>query len=163
MSALYVGRLTGHQLRQIRNGSRDTWIKLGQMLSLRPDLVSMHKIGLVFVFQWYAMFIYWQFVGVADEQTCNQTPDQGTFATLSPGFLAHLERDRLQCLTVQVDQRNDHACRDLLRRHVRRIDNVCVALTRKWSQATRRKPCLAILDFGEKDQAEQGDPRLRIR
>jgi maltose/moltooligosaccharide transporter len=25
--------------------------------------VAMHKIGLVFLFQWYAMFIYWQFIG----------------------------------------------------------------------------------------------------
>ena len=27
--------------------------------------VAMHKIGVVFVFQWYAMFIYWQFVAVS--------------------------------------------------------------------------------------------------
>lgn len=27
--------------------------------------IAMHKIGLVFVFQWYAMFIYWQFVSLS--------------------------------------------------------------------------------------------------
>ena len=25
----------------------------------------MHKIGFVFLFQWYAMFIYWQFVALS--------------------------------------------------------------------------------------------------
>ena len=27
--------------------------------------VAMHKIGVAFLFQWYAMFIYWQFVAVS--------------------------------------------------------------------------------------------------
>src|SRR4029078_332388 len=39
---------------------------------------AMHKIGVVFVFQWYAMFIYWQFLAVSRVQTlCNATPEQG--------------------------------------------------------------------------------------
>src|SRR3954463_16412487 len=34
-------------------------------LAVREMPVNMHKIGLVFVFQWYAMFIYWQFVALS--------------------------------------------------------------------------------------------------
>lgn len=38
---------------------------------------SMHKIGLVFVFQWYAMFIYWQFVALSvGESVFNTAPEQ---------------------------------------------------------------------------------------
>jgi maltose/moltooligosaccharide transporter len=38
---------------------------------------AMHKIGLVFVFQWYAMFIYWQFLAVSlGETVFNATPEQ---------------------------------------------------------------------------------------
>src|SRR3954465_14559349 len=39
---------------------------------------AMHKIGVVFVFQWYAMFIYWQFLAVSLGETIfNATPEQG--------------------------------------------------------------------------------------
>jgi maltose/moltooligosaccharide transporter len=39
--------------------------------------IAMHKIGLVFVFQWYAMFIYWQFLAVSlGETVFHATPDQ---------------------------------------------------------------------------------------
>jgi maltose/moltooligosaccharide transporter len=39
---------------------------------------AMHKIGVVFVFQWYAMFIYWQFLAVSlGETVFNATPEQG--------------------------------------------------------------------------------------
>src|SRR4051812_39475016 len=31
--------------------------------------VAMHKIGVVFLFQWYAMFIYWQFIAVSIGET----------------------------------------------------------------------------------------------
>ena len=38
---------------------------------------SMHKIGLVFCFQWYAMFIYWQFVALSvGESVFNTAPEQ---------------------------------------------------------------------------------------
>jgi len=37
----------------------------------------MHKIGVVFLFQWYAMFIYWQFLAVSLGETVFQaTPEQ---------------------------------------------------------------------------------------
>jgi len=40
--------------------------------------VAMHKIGVVFVFQWYAMFIYWQFLAVSlGETVFNATPEEG--------------------------------------------------------------------------------------
>jgi maltose/moltooligosaccharide transporter len=40
--------------------------------------VAMHKIGLVFAFQWYAMFIYWQFVAVSIGETAfKATPEKG--------------------------------------------------------------------------------------
>src|SRR3712207_1002334 len=40
--------------------------------------VAMHKIGVVFMFQWYAMFIYWQFLAVSlGETVFNATPEQG--------------------------------------------------------------------------------------
>jgi len=40
--------------------------------------VAMHKIGVVFLFQWYAMFIYWQFLAVSLGETIfHATPEQG--------------------------------------------------------------------------------------
>jgi maltose/moltooligosaccharide transporter len=37
--------------------------------AVRAMPVAMHKIGLVFLFQWYAMFIYWQFLAVSLGET----------------------------------------------------------------------------------------------
>jgi maltose/moltooligosaccharide transporter len=46
--------------------------------AVRTMPVSMHKIGVVFLFQWYAMFIYWQFIAVSIGETAfNATPEQG--------------------------------------------------------------------------------------
>jgi maltose/moltooligosaccharide transporter len=40
--------------------------------------VAMHKIGVVFMFQWYAMFIYWQFLAVSLGETIfGATPEEG--------------------------------------------------------------------------------------
>ena len=40
--------------------------------------VAMHKIGVVFLFQWYAMFIYWQFLAVSlGETVFNANPEDG--------------------------------------------------------------------------------------
>src|SRR4051794_15557864 len=40
--------------------------------------VAMHKIGVVFLFQWYAMFIYWQFLTVSlGETVFHATPEEG--------------------------------------------------------------------------------------
>ena len=39
---------------------------------------AMHKIGLAFMFQWYAMFIYWQFVAISIGKTAfNADPETG--------------------------------------------------------------------------------------
>lgn len=46
--------------------------------AVRTMPIAMHKIGLVFLFQWYAMFIYWQFVAVSIGETAfHTTPEQG--------------------------------------------------------------------------------------
>jgi len=46
--------------------------------AVRAMPVAMHKIGLVFVFQWYAMFIYWQFLAVSLGETIfGANPEQG--------------------------------------------------------------------------------------
>src|SRR5919206_2783661 len=45
--------------------------------AVRTMPVAMHKIGVVFLFQWYAMFIYWQFIAVSIGETAFQTtPEQ---------------------------------------------------------------------------------------
>ena len=46
--------------------------------AVRTMPVAMHKIGLVFLFQWYAMFIYWQFLAVSlGETVFHSTPEKG--------------------------------------------------------------------------------------
>jgi maltose/moltooligosaccharide transporter len=46
--------------------------------AVRTMPVAMHKIGVVFAFQWYAMFIYWQFLAVSlGETVFNANPEQG--------------------------------------------------------------------------------------
>ena len=50
------------------------WPKVADAVRKMP--VGMHKIGLAFLFQWYAMFIYWQYVSVSVvESVWNATPD----------------------------------------------------------------------------------------
>src|SRR3954467_5320953 len=46
--------------------------------AVRTMPVAMHKIGVVFLFQWYAMFVYWQFLAVSlGETVFHATPEQG--------------------------------------------------------------------------------------
>ncbi|WP_433362465.1 MFS transporter [Actinoplanes sp. CA-142083] len=46
--------------------------------AVRAMPVAMHKIGVVFLFQWYAMFIYWQFLAVSLGETIfDANPEQG--------------------------------------------------------------------------------------
>jgi maltose/moltooligosaccharide transporter len=55
----------GHAVRDIRE-------------AVRVMPVAMHKIGVVFLFQWYAMFIYWQFLAVSlGETVFNANPEEG--------------------------------------------------------------------------------------
>jgi maltose/moltooligosaccharide transporter len=45
--------------------------------AVRTMPVAMHKIGVVFLFQWYAMFIYWQFLAVSlGETVFGATPEE---------------------------------------------------------------------------------------
>ncbi|MGH3338200.1 MAG: MFS transporter, partial [Propionibacteriaceae bacterium] len=46
--------------------------------AVRAMPVAMHKIGVVFAFQWYAMFIYWQFLAVSlGETVFDASPEEG--------------------------------------------------------------------------------------
>src|SRR4051795_7159303 len=46
--------------------------------AVRAMPIAMHKIGVVFAFQWYAMFIYWQFLAVSlGETVFGANPEQG--------------------------------------------------------------------------------------
>src|SRR3954451_14330904 len=46
--------------------------------AVRTMPVAMHKIGVVFLFQWYAMFVYWQFLAVGLGETIfHANPEQG--------------------------------------------------------------------------------------
>jgi maltose/moltooligosaccharide transporter len=66
-------------LEEIRNaptGFRHAMADIADAVKVMP--VAMHKIGLVFLFQWYAMFIYWQFLAVSlGETVFHGTPEQG--------------------------------------------------------------------------------------
>jgi maltose/moltooligosaccharide transporter len=68
---------TEEELAHIRSSSkspRATIAEIADAVKVMP--IGMHKIGLAFLFQWYAMFIYWQFVSVSIvESVWNSTPD----------------------------------------------------------------------------------------
>jgi maltose/moltooligosaccharide transporter len=68
---------TDEELAHIRSSSkspRATIAEIADAVKVMP--VGMHKIGLAFLFQWYAMFIYWQYVSVSVvESVWNATPD----------------------------------------------------------------------------------------
>ena len=67
---------TDEELAQIRSQSKSpgaTIREIAEAVKVMP--IGMHKIGLAFLFQWYAMFIYWQFVSVSvAESVWNAAP-----------------------------------------------------------------------------------------
>src|SRR5436189_1719575 len=65
-------------LEEMRNAPRGVGNAVREIASaVRAMPVAMHKIGVVFVFQWYAMFIYWQFLAVSlGETVFHATPAQ---------------------------------------------------------------------------------------
>jgi maltose/moltooligosaccharide transporter len=67
------------ELEEIRNapkGLHHAVVEIADAVRSMP--VAMHKIGVVFLFQWYAMFIYWQFLAVSLGETIfNATPEEG--------------------------------------------------------------------------------------
>ena len=68
---------TDEELAHIRSQSKGpgaTVKEIAEAVKIMP--IGMHKIGLAFLFQWYAMFIYWQFVSVSvAESVFNAAPD----------------------------------------------------------------------------------------
>jgi maltose/moltooligosaccharide transporter len=64
------------EMRAAPKGLRHAVAEIADAVRTMP--VAMHKIGVVFVFQWYAMFIYWQFLAVSlGETVFKATPEQG--------------------------------------------------------------------------------------
>jgi maltose/moltooligosaccharide transporter len=67
---------TDEELAHIRTQSKGlpaTVREIAEAVKVMP--IGMHKIGLAFLFQWYAMFIYWQFVSVSvAESVWNSAP-----------------------------------------------------------------------------------------
>jgi maltose/moltooligosaccharide transporter len=65
------------EMAEIRAASKSLPATVSEIASaVKVMPIGMHKIGLAFVFQWYAMFIYWQFVSVSvAESVWNTTPD----------------------------------------------------------------------------------------
>ena len=65
------------ELAHIRSSSKGpgaTVREIAEAVKVMP--IGMHKIGIAFLFQWYAMFIYWQYVSVSIvESVWNATPD----------------------------------------------------------------------------------------
>src|SRR4051794_12654480 len=66
-------------LEEIRNAPKGLHHAIAEIAdAVRSMPVAMHKIGVVFLFQWYAMFIYWQFLAVSlGETVFNATPEEG--------------------------------------------------------------------------------------
>src|SRR5690348_13722467 len=64
------------EMRSAPKGFHHAILEIRDAVKAMP--IPMHKIGLVFVFQWYAMFIYWQFLAVSlGETVFHATPEQG--------------------------------------------------------------------------------------
>src|SRR4051794_38786673 len=66
-------------LEEIRNAPKGLHHAVGEIRDAVKSMpIAMHKIGIVFLFQWYAMFIYWQFLAVSLGETIfNSNPEQG--------------------------------------------------------------------------------------
>jgi maltose/moltooligosaccharide transporter len=69
--------------------------------AVRAMPVAMHKIGIVFFFQWYAMFIYWQFLAVSlGETVFHATPERGGPAWQSAIAWSGLENGAYNFVTM---------------------------------------------------------------
>src|SRR5437764_13448240 len=63
-------------MRATPRGARNAVRDIRDAVQAMP--IAMHKIGIVFFFQWYAMFIYWQFLAVSlGETVFHATPERG--------------------------------------------------------------------------------------
>jgi maltose/moltooligosaccharide transporter len=64
------------EMRATPKGLRHALSEIADAVRTMP--VAMHKIGVVFLFQWYAMFIYWQFLAVSLGETIfKANPEDG--------------------------------------------------------------------------------------
>src|SRR3954468_22378227 len=64
------------EIRSAPKGVRNAVREIADAVRAMP--VAMHKIGVVFAFQWYAMFVYWQFLAVSlGETVFHGTPEKG--------------------------------------------------------------------------------------
>ena len=72
---------TEEELAEIRSKPKGLVPAVAEIASaVRAMPLGMHKIGIVFAFQWYAMFIYWQFVATSiGESAFNTNPEQPRF------------------------------------------------------------------------------------
>jgi maltose/moltooligosaccharide transporter len=72
---------TQQELAEIRSKPKGLAPAVAEIASaVRAMPLGMHKIGLVFAFQWYAMFIYWQFVATSiGESVWNTDPEGARF------------------------------------------------------------------------------------
>ncbi|HEU0103669.1 MAG TPA: MFS transporter [Mycobacteriales bacterium] len=68
---------TADELVEVRSRPRGLVATVREIAdAVRVMPAGMHKIGLVFAFQWYAMFVYWQFVTISiAESVYNVAPD----------------------------------------------------------------------------------------
>ncbi len=72
---------TEQELAEIRSKPKGLVPAVREIASaVRAMPLGMHKIGIVFAFQWYAMFIYWQFVATSiGESVWNTDPEGARF------------------------------------------------------------------------------------
>ncbi len=87
------------EMRATPRGARNAVRDIRAAVKAMP--VAMHKIGLVFFFQWYAMFIYWQFLAVSlGETVFHATPAQGGTAWQSAIAWSGLENGAYNFVTM---------------------------------------------------------------
>jgi maltose/moltooligosaccharide transporter len=67
------------ELAEMRNAPKGLHHAVAEIADAVKSMpVAMHKIGVVFLFQWYAMFIYWQFLAVSLGETIfDANPEEG--------------------------------------------------------------------------------------
>jgi maltose/moltooligosaccharide transporter len=87
------------EMRAAPRGARNAVRDIRAAVQAMP--IAMHKIGIVFFFQWYAMFIYWQFVAVSlGETVFHATPAQGGPAWQSAIAWSGLENGTYNFVTM---------------------------------------------------------------
>jgi maltose/moltooligosaccharide transporter len=87
------------EMRATPRGARNAVRDIKAAVQAMP--VAMHKIGIVFFFQWYAMFIYWQFLAVSlGETVFHATPERGGSAWQSAIAWSGLENGAYNFVTM---------------------------------------------------------------